>query len=109
MLTGEPSTPRNQNLSNYVLIPNHSGSRKEFPMADNDTKLVQILVLANVRATDDNQARTVGGTLARQIQASISDQYEVLGVELQSVGSPDDQKRATKAREDNTPASKLIT
>ena len=67
---------------------------------DNKTRLIQIQVLAKVTTDTAEQASVLGGNLARQIQANIPSQYEVVGVELQSTSPEDVKPYGKKAVED---------
>lgn len=57
-------------------------------MDKTNSKVLQVTVLARVNTKEDNDASILGGNLVRVIEASIPQEYEIVGVEY--AGATDD-------------------
>lgn len=66
----------------------------------NTKRLIKIVALIEIDAPTDADVSVIGGNLARQLQGAIPSQYEVKGVEMESVGDVEEKpvKTANTAR-----------
>lgn len=69
----------------------------------NQKKLIRIVAQVLIDATNDADVSVIGGNIARTIQGNIPTQYDVRGVEVESVTDVDEN--ASPLREE-TPADK---